>query len=94
MCRDYFGQDALPTLLTPGDRSVRETDSGIPGPWQARSAFRKVTESILEAASGLLRGAPTQAVPREVLSWWVETGWGGGGGRTGRAAARAPTVEG
>lgn len=94
MCRDYLGQDALPTLLTPGDRSVRETDSGIPGPWQARSAFRKVTESILEAASGLLRGAPTQAVPREVLSWWAETGWGGGDGRTGRAAARAPTVEG
>lgn len=68
----YLGQDALPTLLTPGDLSVTETGSGIPGPWQGHRARR--SESIFEAASGMLRDAPTQTVPREVLSWQAKTG--------------------
>lgn len=42
----YLGQEALPTLLTPGNHSFTETGSGIPGPWQAHRAGRSLSPSL------------------------------------------------
>lgn len=54
---------------------------GTPQPWHPRPLAsqqgQKVPASSLDAASGMLRDAPAQAVSREVLSWQARTGRGG-----------------